>query len=63
MNKKNKKEKLPTDIVALPVYMVRSKYDKLAEICKSKRMPMTRIAEGEIDKYIARESAKIPQSA
>lgn len=57
MNKKEQKEKLPTDIVSFPVYMVRTKYDNFAKMCKDRRMPMTRVAEAEIDKFIKRESA------
>jgi len=46
--------KLPS----FPVYLPQDKYDKFKELCKAKRMPMTKIAEQEIDKFIARESAK-----
>jgi len=53
---KNKKEKLPTDIVSLPVYMTSAKYDEFNKLCKADRMPMTKIAEAEIDKYIARKT-------
>jgi len=53
---KIKKEKLPTDLVSFPVYMVRAKYDVFNELCKSKRMPMTRVAEAEIDKFLKRNA-------
>lgn len=53
-----KKEKLPTDLVSLPVYMLREKYDEFQALCKKERLPMTRVAEAEIDKYIKRNSTK-----
>ena len=53
---KQQKEKLPTDMVSFPVYMVRSKYDTFNSLCKGKRIAMTRVAEDGIDKFIKRET-------
>lgn len=57
----NKVKRVPkvyadTDLVSLPVYMPYAKYKQLSEICKGKRMPMTKIVEAEIDKFIKRET-------
>lgn len=45
-----------TDLVSLPVYMPYAKYKQLSGLCKVKRMPMTKIVEAEIDKFIKRET-------
>lgn len=43
--------KLPS----FPVYLPEDKYEVFKSLCKTKRMPMTKIAEIEIDKFIKRE--------
>lgn len=48
----DKKNALPS----FPVYLPREKYDQFQALCKSKRMPMTKIVEQEIDKFIKRET-------
>lgn len=50
-----KKEK--ARIKSFPVYLPEGKYDTFKELCDTKRMPMTRIAEAEIDKFIKREQS------
>ncbi len=54
--KKEKKVYLPTDIISFPVYMPFAKYQSFSKLCTDKRMPMTKIAEAEIDKFIKRET-------
>lgn len=41
---------------SFPVYLPQDKYDAFKKLCKAKRMPMTKIAEQEIDKFIKRET-------
>jgi hypothetical protein len=41
---------------SFPVYLPQDKYDVFKKLCKAKRMPMTKIAEQEIDKFIKRET-------
>lgn len=48
-----KKEKIK--VKSFPVYLPESKYETFKELCDTKRTPMTRIAEAEIDKFIKRE--------
>lgn len=51
-----KKEKKDTGLTAIPVYLPHGKYQQFKALCELDRMPMTRVAEAEIDKYIARKS-------
>lgn len=44
---------------SFPVYLPQDKYDAFKKMCQSKRMPMTKIAEAEIDKFMKREIASI----
>lgn len=50
----NKIERLPS----FPVYLPQEKYDEFKRLCQARRMPMTKIAEQEIDKFIKRENDK-----
>lgn len=54
-----KKEENIIRLPSFPVYLPQEKYDTFKELCKSKRMPMTKIAEIEIDKFIKRETPSI----
>lgn len=50
----SKIEKIP--LKSFPVYLPVEKYKQFNDICKVKRIAMTRAAEAEIDKFIKRES-------
>lgn len=47
-----KKKALPS----FPVYLPKDKYDTFKALCETERMPMTKIAEQEIDKFIKRKT-------
>lgn len=50
-------KKKDTGLTALPVYLPNEKYKQFKELCETDRLPMTRVAEAEIDKYIKRKTA------
>lgn len=55
MTDKIKKPKKDTGLSAFPIYLPHAKYQQFKSLCELDRLPMTRVAEAEIDKYIKRK--------
>ena len=56
-NNMDNTQKEPIKLKSFPVYLPEEKYRLFNSLCKTKRMPMTKIAEAEIDKFIKREQS------
>ena len=57
MQMTDKKPKKDTGLSAFPIYLPHAKYQQFKALCELDRLPMTRVAEAEIDKYIKRKTA------
>lgn len=55
MTEQTKKPKKDTGLSSFPVYLPHAKYQQFKALCELDRLPMTRVAEAEIDKYIKRK--------